>query len=146
MKMTASRSGFTLVEIMLALLVVSVGVVTMSGLLGTALDTSSTAHDDLHAVSFADMVFNYYHAADWGDVPPGGSQTIPDYSGGTVDLSTGQFTANAGRADAYTLTFQFDATTDRSLKRLTLQIWSGLGTHGTPRIFQTELYDWEKNP
>jgi prepilin-type N-terminal cleavage/methylation domain-containing protein len=137
--------GFTLIEIMLAMLVMTVGIVAMTGLLGTALDTSATARDDLHAVSFADMVFNYYHAADWNDVPPDGSWIVPDYDGGTLTLNaSGRFDGIVSGTETYTLSYRFDARMVEGRKALTLQVWPGRGTTGSPRIFQTELYNWEK--
>jgi hypothetical protein len=137
---------------MLALLVVMIGIVAVIGLLGTSLDTAAKSQDDLHAVSFADMVFNYYHSVtNWNEIPPEGSLTVPDYNENafTLKLDTlGQFTCHVppmfGNAEesTYTVSYILDAQAAGSLKALTLQIWPGLGTNGSSRTFYTELYNW----
>lgn len=148
-------TGFTLIEIMLALLVVAIGIVAMTGLLGTALDTSEKSHDDLDAISFADMVFNYYHSTtNWNGIPPDGEWTVPDYNGGTVDLRTGQpFTCKiqgfvaTNLEEPYTVSYILHATQpEPDIKALTLQVWPGYATNGTPRTFYTEIYNWVDKP
>ncbi len=147
-----SRFGFTLIEIMLALLVISIGIVSMTGLLGTSLDSSAKSHSDLHVVSFADMVFNYYHSVtDWSEIPPDGSGLIPDYTGNTVDLSSGTFTCRVPGVgntpvDTYTVSYTFNAQTrGQNIKELSLEIWPGLGNTNNQtraRTFYTEIYNW----
>jgi prepilin-type N-terminal cleavage/methylation domain-containing protein len=146
-------TGFSLIEILLALLVISVGVVSMIGLMSSTLDSTGKARSDLEAVEFADMVFNYYHATtNWNDIPPDGNSTLPDYNGNWVDLTEEEYTlplagSDGQTADRYTLTYRFTADHPAThLKRLNLQIWAGYGTNGPSRTFYTELYNWNKNP
>lgn len=146
------KAGFTLIEIMLALLVVAIGIVAMTGLLGTSLDTSAKSHDDLNIVSFADMVFNYYHSVtNWSEIPPDGPLAVPDYDGGTFNLqldSLDQFNCQAAgfggqSPDRYTVTYMLNTQMrGQNIKELTLQVWPGYATNGTPRTFYTEIYDW----
>ncbi len=140
------KRGFTLIEIMLALLVVTVGIVAMVGLLSNSLDSSAKSHDDLHAVAFADLVLNYFHSVtNWSEIPPAGPWTVPGYEGGTVNLNDGRFTGQSGEGE-YTLTYAFTAASPSpSLKELTLKVWPGFGTNGLPRTFHTEIYNWAKN-
>lgn len=146
------RNGFTLIEIILALMLVSIGIVAVIGLLGSALDTSGKSHDDLNVVSFADMVFNYYHAHDdWSDIPPEGSWHIPDYAGTDTDLQNGTYTCllpgYAGvDKEAYTVTYSLDAEEIGKLKALTLYVWPGYSTNGQPRRFYTEIYNQGGTP
>lgn len=146
------KRGFTLIEIMLALLVVTVGIVAVTGLLGTSLDSSAKSHDDLNAVSFSDMVFNYLHSStNWGNIPPDGSWVVPDFNGNDLDLQSGQFTYQVpgpeNPSQEYTVSYALFAQ-DRGgdIKELTLQVWPGYGTAGEPRHFYTEIYRWGKNP
>jgi prepilin-type N-terminal cleavage/methylation domain-containing protein len=144
------RNGFTLIEIMIALLVITVGIVAMTGLLGTSLDTSAKSHDDLHAVSFADMVFNYCHSVtNWDAIPTRGSLDLPDYDGGTTELqldSLAQFTCSIPPQEVYTVSYLLGIQQPTgSIKELTLQVWPGHGTNGTARTFYTEIYNWVKN-
>lgn len=158
MTFTSQRShnlqqGFSLLEIMIALLVVSVGVVAIIGLLSTSLDSSAKAHDDLNAVSFADMVFNYCHASDWSDIPTSEKILIPDYSSNTNKLVIGKVTPFESSApnvtgtiqNIYSLTYHLHIAEYDNTKELTLQIWPGLSTNGSKRIFYTEIYNWSKN-
>jgi Tfp pilus assembly protein PilV len=149
-----SRFGFTLIEIMLALLVIMIGIVAISGLLGTSLGSSAKSHDDLNVVGFADMVLNYYHSeTNWNDVPPSVAEalTIPDYNDSTVTLqldTPAQFTCRLPgfgntEQDAYTVTYLLHAEqAGARVKELTLQVWSGYATNSRPRTFYTEIYNW----
>ena len=56
--MTRNKTGFTLVEIALAILVVAIGVLAIFALLSAGLDNSVRAIEDTHAAMFADNVFN----------------------------------------------------------------------------------------
>ena len=151
------KRGFTLIEIMLALLVITVGVVAVIGLLSTTLDSSAKSHDDLNVVSFADMVFNHCHSTNWNSISSSGTLSIPDYDEGTVSLHLGtidSFTSySLGTAtiskEQYTLSYQLDVITSTqypNTKELTLQIWTGFNASTRPRIFYTEIYSWAKNP
>ena len=138
-----NQLGFTLLEIMLALLVVAVGFVAMTGLLGTSLDTSTKSHEDLAAVSFADMVFNHCQATDFAAIPTSGALSLPGYDGQTIDLELGQ--TNRFQSAQYTMSYFLSiAPPSATIKELTLQVWPGFSANGTPRVFYTEIYDWEK--
>jgi prepilin-type N-terminal cleavage/methylation domain-containing protein len=150
--MTGNKKGFTLIEILLALLVITIGIVAMVGLLGTSLDTSAKSHHDLHAVSFSDMVFNYCHSVtNWSAIPTTGTLFVPDYDGGTIGIQENaveQFTCRVpgfggDTKETYTVSYLLDVQSKgRNIKELTLQVWPGYGTNGTPRTFYTELYNW----
>lgn len=155
-KMGRSKCAFTLIEIMLALLVVMIGIVAITGLLGTSLDSSAKSHDDIDVVSFADMVFNYCHSLDdFNAIPTSGNFTIQDYNEETTttDIQIGpitQFdcpvTGFENRAKrTYTLSYQLDVAMAGNVKELTLDIWPGYNASGPPRRFYTEIYNWAKN-
>lgn len=148
------RQGFTLIEIILALLVVMIGIVAVVGLLGTSLDSSARAHDDLNTVGFADMVLNYLHAEDYEHIAGSGSMTIPDYDGEASSISIGEmatYTIKRGPDDEheamnYPITYQLDIS-DRAgpnSKAVSLRIWPGYYTNTAPQSFYTEIYNWEK--
>ena len=149
-----AAAGFTLIEIMLALLVVSVGIVAMVGLLGSSLDSSAKSHDDLSVVGFADMVFNHCHAStNWNAIPLSGTLAVPDYNEGTALLKIGSLERFACRvpgksgvpAERCTLTYRLDIAQEGTSKKLDLQVRPGLNTTGEPRRFHAEIYDWTKN-
>lgn len=150
-----SKKGFTLIEISLAILIISVGVLSVIGLTGAALDTSKRMNDDLNAISFSDMVFGYFNSlTNWNEIPPDVSfpVDIPDYDGGTYRLeSSGQFEnivapRFAGNADitTYTVTYRIQAEEPVSgeLKTLDIDVWPGYSEEGRPRKFHTEFYNW----
>jgi type II secretory pathway pseudopilin PulG len=150
----ARRTGFTLMEIMLALLVVMVGIVAITGLLGSSLESASKAHADLDISGFADMVLNHYQAEkDWNAIPPSNSEnlSIPDYGGSAFKLQKNipdQFTSQVpGFAEklkeTYTVTYLFQAKqTSPRVKELTLDVWPGHNTNTPPLTFHTEIYNW----
>ncbi|MDF7800475.1 prepilin-type N-terminal cleavage/methylation domain-containing protein [Pontiellaceae bacterium B1224] len=146
------KPGFTLIEILLALLVVTIGVVTMAGLLGSSLDAGDKASKDLHVVSFADMVLNHCHAEDWENLMPG-TLTLKDYAGNSTTLTTGttdHFSSEAvgkdGRSiERFTVSYQLNIQKSGRVKTVTLRVWPGYDINGTPRIFHTEIYDWKKS-
>jgi len=148
------KRGFTLIEIILALLVISIGIVSLIGLLSTSLDSASKAHSDLNSVSFADMVFNYCHSVtNWAEIPTSGDLNIPDYTGNTTPIHIDQlsrfdcivpdFGNNPKRS--YTVSYIFHIERFDQVKALSLEVWPGYSSNGTPRTFYTELYNWMKN-
>ena len=139
---------------MLALLVVSIGIVAMIGLLGSSLDSSAKAHDDLNIVSFADMVFNYCHSVtNWNEISTHGSITVPDYDAVKTPIHIGQLAQFECQVpnvadnlrSTYTVSYILDIEVFGNSKELSLRIWPGLSTNGTERIFYTEIYNWVKN-
>ena len=57
-KRRESRSGFTLMEVAIAIVVLAVGVLSVFGLLGGGLDNSSKAVSDTQVAMFAESVLN----------------------------------------------------------------------------------------
>ncbi len=147
------RRGFSLMEIILALLVVSIGIVAVIGLLGTSLDGSAKAHDDLDVVSFSDLVLNYCHSVtDWNDISTNGTMLVPGYDGSTNALPIGSlaqfkvqdFNFENHHQHLYTVSYILDIAEFRNTKEITLRVWPGLSTNGSERIFYTEIYNWGK--
>ncbi|MDF7809172.1 prepilin-type N-terminal cleavage/methylation domain-containing protein [Pontiellaceae bacterium B12219] len=148
------RRGFTLIEILLALLIISVGVVSVAGLLSATIDSGSKAHDDLEVVAFAEMVLNHCQAeTDWNALPISGNLTLFDYDETPVSLSLGslqQFSMTlAGKAGSSVergvLSYILTITASGNRKIISLQVWPGLNTTETPRVFQTECYNWNQD-
>jgi prepilin-type N-terminal cleavage/methylation domain-containing protein len=150
------KSGFTLIEILLALLIISIGVVSVAGLLSATIDSGSKAHDDLEAVAFAEMVFNHCQAeTDWNALPISGNLTLMDYDETPVSLSVGSGSPetfsmvligkDGTSRERNVLTYLFNITTAGNRKVLNLQVWPGLNTAETPRVFQTECYNWNQD-
>ena len=150
-----NTSGFSLIEIILALLVVAVGITAMLGLLGSTLDSSSKSRGDIHVVSFADMVLNFCHSqTEWNTIQTKGYLSLPDYFGNTTQLSlnsVSQFTLTApGNDDSepqdiYTVTYDLNIEQDNqssNVKSVHLKVWSGFSTNSLPRLFYTEIYNW----
>ena len=148
------KRGFTLIEILLALLVLTIGIVAMIGVLSAALGTHAKARDDLDMVSFADMVLNHCHAIEnWQNIPTSGNLSLTDYNEISQNLPIGptnQFTSTTYLADGtaidqYTLTYKLDIESNDNIKNVTLKIWPGFNISGLPRLFQTEIYNWNKD-
>ena len=148
------QNGFSLIEILLALLVVSVGILSITGLLGTALDSSTKAHSDVELVSFSDMIFNYCHSTtNWSGIPISGSINVPGYDSQSANIRIGsldRFTCKAsdsggGTKGIYTVSYILNASESGNMKTLSLRVWPGYSTNGPSRTFYTEIYNWNRS-
>jgi len=86
------RAGFSLVELSLALLVVSIGLISLIGLFPASLDMSQNAIDETYASFLADSAFTSYREAamhiPWEDLDkyePIAPNTIEDKQANTVN-------------------------------------------------------------
>lgn len=147
------KRGFTLMEILLALLVVSIGIVSLIGLLVSTLDTNSKTRDDIYVVSFADMLLNHLHAEEnWNNIPISGNYTLHDYNEQPATISIGtldQFTLHiigkdGNPAERWTANYILNLSRSGNILTAQLQVWPGYTTNGHPRTFQSEIYNWRK--
>lgn len=147
-----NKRGFTLIEILLALLVIGIGVVSIVGVLVSTLDSSHKSRDDIHIVSFADMVLNRLHAEEnWSSLSGASSFQMKDYEGNTAPIAIGpvsrfpQGTAQNARTQ-FTVTYQLQLTQTQNRVKALLFVWPGFSTSGERYVFQTEIYNWRKQP
>lgn len=155
-----SRRGFSLVEVALALLVVSVGILGAFSLFPAGLKTNQEAIDDAQATLFSNLVFehmramaqisNYWAAAGNYVPPPGGSSggffTTDESAGGRIQKSSTPRTFTAKYNNEYTefaLRYQLiEDTSVLNLKKFTLLVWPGEfvnTTMVTPKQFYMEI-------
>lgn len=143
--------GFTLIEVLLALLIVTTGIVTLSGLLSSSLDSDARSRNDLQAVAFADLVLNHLHAAEsWEAIPTTGVWSVPNYNGDPTLVTLGTkslFTAVANGRDGasrerFSSLYLLDINPEGRIKTVTLRIWPERRTRGKPRVYTTSIYDW----
>lgn len=135
------RLGFTLLEIMLALLIIMIGVVAMSGLLGSSLDTAAKSHDDLTVVGFADLVLNYCNTLEF-DQLEAGLFDVPDSNGDPINLRIGSI-EQYKTIDGEIISYRLNRKTTANVVALSLEVWPG-PTTTQPRLFYTEIYNWKK--
>lgn len=147
------RTGFTLIEVMLALMVITIGIVSITGLLSSSLNTSSKAHDDITVVSFADLVLNSSHANGFDALPMSGSLPIIEMDGSSRSLPIGRIETYTGEVPSfgidqtqeYTVSYRISAQEQPGVKMVSLEIWPDRNTSTTPRRFHTEIYNWNKS-
>ena len=158
--------GFTLVEIALALLVVSIGMLAVVGLMAGGLDMSSDSVGDAQASMFAAMVFDGYRAeferdkTAWEDAddlllpsfgggiwnetgaPPYDLAPIADNSAHTIKFEH----ADSG-IEAYSLRYRLSfSNVTTKVKSATLEIWPrefGPTLAANAEVFYTEFYQHE---
>lgn len=149
------KIGFTLTEIILALLVVSIGILSVIGIVTNALDSSKRMADDINAISFADMVFGYFSTCtNWSDIPPNGQNSIiiPGYNDDDITIEIGQnddFTCQSlpkfGTTVIDNYTVNYTITTDSPdahVKTMHIEVRPGFSQTGRPRSFYNEFYNW----
>ena len=152
-----SCRAFSLIEVTLALMVISVGMLSVIGLFPLGLDQNSRAIADTHAALFADEVLSGLRACaadNWaglddsvelpvaaeiawinsgtGDLDPG--FTVPD------EIVTNIYYVPNGIVD-HAFRFRLNLTSNGNVKAATLWVWSGeFGTTSAPSIFYEEFF------
>lgn len=158
------RRGFTLVEVSLALLVLSVGVLTAYALFPEGLNAGRAATSDTQSAMFADIIFRSYRAAStyvpWNQITTTrvrvpGEGTIWNGSGRTIEIipSTSsiqtyrnQLSVGGTLIDENALRYklEFREITAGRLMVVSLYIWPGLFGPTDPasaQYYYTELYN-----
>lgn len=165
----SKKSGFSLIEVALALLVVSIGLVATVGMLPGGLENSKKASDDTQSALFADYVLNSLRAlssvsnaavtrwSDIGDTKPKIPIAAPDMwdQGTTLTINPGTGKQNisfrpAANKDIEELAFAYDLVIqdlNATTKRATLNIWipSKLNTN-SPQTYYADLYRGDLAP
>lgn len=149
------RDGLTLVEITLAMLVISVGLLTVFGLFGASLRTNVATLDDTVAATFADKVLSGMRAR-FGDSSVFIGMESPHPSargfwGATqprrfINVTTGRVhdhVLHYGGLEYYNL--RYEVAIDPQLNNyrgVTLWVWLGDGStdRDKARVFHTRLY------
>lgn len=152
------RSGFSLIEISLALLVIGVGLVSVIGLFPAGLNQARGATDETQAALFADEVFEGYQAwfaafpDDWSSassvlLPPSVYTVYMDSVGDEVkgDGTIRTYVRRAVDTDFEAFRYRLTFTKDVDVLEAVLEIWSGQygSTTGKPDfVFYTEYFDF----
>jgi prepilin-type N-terminal cleavage/methylation domain-containing protein len=147
--------GFTLLEIMLALLVISIGIVSMIGLLSSSVDSSAKSHQDITAVTFADMILNYCHAEGFDALPTDTGLTFIDPNGRSAFMAYNSMETYTGElpgfgnalSQEYIVSYRMQVTEWTNTKSIHLEVWPGISTSTVePHHFYTEMYNWNRMP
>jgi prepilin-type N-terminal cleavage/methylation domain-containing protein len=149
-------AGFSLIEVMLAVLVVSVGMLAILTLFPMALDQNSRAVASSQSALFADEVLSGLRAcaeADWN----GFTNTI--ISRGLPVVAAAQFpgvlniiATNTIETNIYSntlgvvnhaLRYQLTLTGNGNIKTATLKVWNGQfsATGAAPSVYYTEFFN-----
>ncbi len=152
MKRMRRVAGFSLVEITLAMLVISVGLLTVFGLFGASLQTNVASLDDTISATFADQVFNGMRAR-YGESSVPVAMSSGFWQGGSAQINVlhgadiRQHRFAYGGIDYYDLNYSI---TRRPLgaraQEVVLRVWVGRDVPTTPataRTFYTRLYDFK---
>lgn len=153
----AGREAFNLIEVMLALMVVSVGILAILALFPMGLDQNARSIGDTYIALFADEVLNGLRTVaddDWDalnkdiSLPIAASAkftTVDDVLGG--DVYTNIYNNNDWQSDSgiinHALRYRLELTTrGDNIKTATLWVWSGQwGTTKAPSIFYAEFFN-----
>lgn len=155
----SSRSGFNLVEISLALMVVAIGLLSVLSLFPAGLDQNVRSVGDTHAALFAGEVLNGLRAhaeTNWDGI--GNSITnlfvaadstwnnpgeLDPHLNNTIRTNVYRRQSNTNIVD-HAFRYRLQITTNDKIKAATLQVWNGqFGSISNPIIFYTEFYKFE---
>ena len=157
------RSGFSLVEVTLALMVVAIGILSVMSLFPVGLDQNVRSIADTQMALFADDVFQGLRAwaeDDWEHldqaiIPPAAkgawaTNAEPFYMADTNNIFTNSYfmpDENTGNplshGEKHHIRFKstLAINTQKTVKAVTLHVWSGeFGTTNNPTIFYTEFF------
>ena len=141
-------AAFSLIEVTLALLVVSIGILAVMGLFPMGLDQSAHAEEDTRMALFADETLNSlraYARDDWDGLagkqwPAAVWQVFESLLLGrcTKDIRTNIYISGK---ESNALRYRLMLSTNYEIKAATLWVWSGeFGATGAPHLFYTEFY------
>ena len=156
-----SSSGFSLVEISLALLVVAVGMLAILGMFPSGLDQNARSISDTHAALFAEEVFSSLrvHAeTNWQEIGKT-IQSLPTAAAGNwalnnldIQLKDNIYT-NVYRYPPpgdtniidHAFRYRITITTNGLIKAASLCFWPGqYGTTNNPAMFYSEFYQMNR--
>jgi len=156
----ASSSGFSLVEISLALLVIAIGMLAILGMFPAGLDQNARSISDTHAALFAEEVFGSLrvHAeTNWqgiGDsisyLSAAATNNWYDPVSLNIKLDNEIYTSiyrhpdNTNMID-HAFRYRITLTTNGLIKAATLRFWPGeFGTASNPAMFYSEFYQMNR--
>ncbi len=150
-----SCRAFSLIEVTLALMVISVGMLSVIGLFPLGLDQNSRAIADTHAALFADEVLSGLRACaadNWADfdvtlvsLPVAadtewGGTLMTNYITGT-NVEVNVYTNYNTNLVDHALRYRLNLTSNGNIKAATLSVWGGeFGTTSAPSIFYEEFF------
>ena len=154
------RAGFSMVEVALAILVLSVGLLAVFGLFGDALETNKSTIADTQAALFADEVLNGFKAAALTNITTWASYlqsitlsnpaiwqaSVPiQVSSNSVRTNQYKYKSGsmAGVTDyAYRYQLSVGAASGANVQGVTLQVWPIGVASNAALVFYTEVYNY----
>jgi len=152
----AYRAAFSLIEVALALMVVSVGILSVLSLFPMGLDQNARAITDSHAGLFADEVMSglrAYAETNWGGLnetvsfpvaAKGNFQGMPwtEFNGTNIDVNI--YTNLGGDIVDHAFRFRLALASNGNIKVATLWVWGGeFGATSAPSIFYEEFFNYK---
>lgn len=149
-----SSSGFSLVEVSLAIMIVGIGMLAIIGMFPAGLDQNSRAISDTHAALFAGEVFSALRVqaetnwdglgqdeipaamqAEWGDIV-----NLRTLANNTIYTNRYGRSGNTNIAD-HTFRYRITLTTNGLIKSAFLRFWPGeYGSISNPIMFYSEFF------
>jgi len=156
------RRGFTLTEVVLAIMIITIGVLAAAGLIAESLANSKRTHDDMIAVSFSDMVFATMRegiaTTNWSigeqlvvyeDNSLPNDATVVETSGNqrrfynVINLdrqkSFTPYSGTLGHMTNYIVSYEINNNPTASGLGVEIRVWPGYDTSVRPRIFYNEF-------
>jgi Tfp pilus assembly protein PilV len=146
-------SGFSLVEVTLALMVMAIGILSIMSLFPAGLDQNIRSIADTHAAFFAEEVFGDLQAraeTNWDDLanvslPVSArdmwSSVVPVHATNYPNYSTNIYSWGSPPCEDHALRYRLVVTTNGLIKAATLFVWPGeFGSTNDPSIFYAEFF------
>ncbi len=154
-------SGFSLVEVTLALMVMAIGILSIMSLFPAGLDQNVRSIADTHAAFFAEEVFGGLQAraeTNWAGLAEAqlsvaasnmwsGMTNRVHVTGTNVVMNKYEYKDTSSSGNIYedhALRYRLVLTTNGLLKAATLFVWPGeFGSTNDPSMFYAEFFRWK---
>ncbi len=149
-----SASGFSLVEVTLALMVMAVGILSVMSMFPSGLEQNARSIADTHAAFFAEEVFGGLRAkaeTNWAELdrfylPVAASNMWSNMGTNRVQFAGTNIVMNQYeyKYEDHTLRYRLSMTTNELIKAVTLFVWPGeFGNNNDASVFYAEFYRWK---
>ncbi len=137
MRHTRSDQGFTLAETAIAMLVVSVGILSMFAMFPLGLENTRNTAADVESAVFAEKVFNAYRAKFGAGPWIGANQVDLDVNGNAYLTATASIKANTGSTQLFSLEDNVSQVENNVWYDLTVAPPTGLAQDVNSRLLLT---------
>lgn len=152
------RSAFTLIEVVLAISVFALGVLTVAGLFANGVDVSTKIADQTRIALFVDGIIGGLRHKQWDEITNASSTVIKHVAegmwenaeslviDGNVHATTNYYTSVDGlKMEFFPMQYKVDIQNGQMVKKINVFVWPhtyGQALSNTAEYYSTEIYNF----